>query len=104
MSIERLVEQIIDEAMQKGEFDDLPNKGKKLDLDGYFSVPEERRLEYSVLKNAGVLPVEAQTMGDLEALRKKLENCDNETEREQLKKEIQDKTLKLNITRDMKNR
>ena len=49
MFSEKLIEEIIREAMEKGEFDNLPGKGKPLDLDAYFATPEDVRLGYSVL-------------------------------------------------------
>ena len=54
---DKLVEQKIREAMKAGEFDDLEGKGRPINLDAYFSTPEELRAGYAVLKNAGVLRV-----------------------------------------------
>ena len=53
MSFDRIVEAIIKEAMERGEFDDLPGKGKPIDLTEYFETPEDVRMANSVLKNAG---------------------------------------------------
>src|SRR5215510_8852812 len=68
MFSEKLIEEIIREAMEKGEFDDLPGKGKPLDLDAYFATPEDVRLGYSVLKSAGCLPVEVELQNEIESL------------------------------------
>jgi hypothetical protein len=48
-----LVEQKLLEAVSRGEFDDLPGAGRPLDLDDDPLVPEELRLAYRILKNAG---------------------------------------------------
>jgi len=100
MFSEKLIEEIIREAMEKGEFDDLPGKGKPLDLDAYFATPEDVRLGYSVLKSAGCLPVEVELQNEIESLKARLGVCDDERERQSLRKEIEGKTLKLNLLMD----
>src|SRR5438445_35918 len=42
--------------MEAGEFDRLEGAGRPVNLDAYFSTPEELRAGYAVLKNAGVVP------------------------------------------------
>ena len=58
--IDQLAEQRILQAALKGELDDLPGAGKPLILDDEVSVPEELRVGYRLLKNAGYLPPELQ--------------------------------------------
>jgi hypothetical protein len=58
MAFERIAEQRIREAMQAGEFDNLPNAGTRIDLEGYFSLPEHLRMAWSVVKSANCLPAE----------------------------------------------
>jgi hypothetical protein len=100
MFSEKLIEEIIREAMEKGEFDDLPGKGKPLDLDSYFATPDDMRLGYSVLKSAGCLPIEVELQREIESLKARLGACDDERERQSLRKEIEGKTLKLNLLMD----
>jgi hypothetical protein len=50
----------IEEAMRKGEFDELPGKGQPLDLTEYFNTPSEDRMAFSILKSAGVVPLEVE--------------------------------------------
>jgi DnaJ homologue, subfamily C, member 28, conserved domain len=100
MFSEKLIEEKIREAMERGEFDDLPGKGKPLDLDAYFATPEDVRLGYSVLKSAGCLPVEVELQNEIESLKARLGVCDDERERQSLRKEIEAKTLKLNLLTD----
>jgi Domain of unknown function (DUF1992) len=100
MFSEKLIEEIIREAMEKGEFDDLPGRGKPLDLDAYFATPEDVRLGYSVLKSAGCVPVEVELQQEIESLRARLDVSDDERERQSLRKEIEGKTLKLNLLMD----
>ncbi len=97
MSFDKLVEEKIREAMTNGEFDNLPGKGKPIDLDAYFATPEDVRVAYSVLKSSGFVPEEAQLLRDVESLKEALENCPNDDEKTRIKKLIDDKMLKLNI-------
>ena len=68
-----LAEGRIEEAIARGEFDDLPGAGRPLELDDIDPLlPEELRLAYRILKNAGSAPAEAdETVGRAKA-RKKL--------------------------------
>ena len=50
MSLYQNAEENIKEAIANGEFDNLRGKGKPLDLDAYFAMPEHLRMGYSILK------------------------------------------------------
>ena len=66
-----LAEKAIQEAIARGELDALPGAGRPLELDDDALIPEELRLAYRILKNAGYVPAELQTLkeiGELEAL------------------------------------
>ena len=56
----RAAEARINEAVARGEFQELPGAGKPLPGEDLSAVPEELRAAYRVLKNAGYLPPEAQ--------------------------------------------
>ena len=60
-----LVEQRLSEAVSRGEFDALPGAGKPLALDDDPLVPEELRLAYRILKNAGFVPPEVQSLCEI---------------------------------------
>jgi DnaJ family protein C protein 28 len=53
---ESAIERQIREAMERGEFDHLPGAGKPLNLDENPYTPEDWRLAFKVLKDAGVAP------------------------------------------------
>lgn len=53
-----MAEEKIKEAIRGGEFDHLPGAGKPLPPDDMEGVPEELRMGYRLLKNAGILPEE----------------------------------------------
>jgi hypothetical protein len=53
-----IAEKRIRDAMDRGEFDDLPGAGRPLELNEDPLVPPEVRMAYRVLKNAGIVPAE----------------------------------------------
>jgi hypothetical protein len=94
---DKLVEQKIREAQAAGEFDRLEGAGRPVNLDAYFSTPEELRAGFAVLKNAGVLPEEAAVLKELNELGARIEDCRDEPERERLKREACDLKLKYDL-------
>ena len=66
--LEFLAEQRIAEAIANGELDDLPGAGRPLDLDDDALIPEELRLAHRILKNAGYIPPELETLNEIAQL------------------------------------
>jgi len=94
---QRLAEQRILEAQRNGEFDNLPGKGKPLELEDLSGVPEDLRIGYHVLKNAHVLPPEAELIKDIHTLEDLLKYVEDEGERRALAKSIQWKVIRLDM-------
>lgn len=97
MSIEKFIDDQISKAIDAGEFDNLPGKGKPVDLRAYFETPEDLRMAYSILKGNDFAPQEVEVLKEIDALRKRLESCSDEEERDRLKKEISDKKLAFDL-------
>ncbi|OBZ14288.1 molecular chaperone DnaJ [Bacillus sp. FJAT-27264] len=82
-----LAEQRIQEAMTRGEFQNLPGHGKPLEIEDLSGVPEDLRVSYKLMKNAGVLPeeltlrAECVTLEELLAVCRRSGNDDSEEER-----------------------
>ena len=55
---EKIVEERIKNAQKEGAFDNLEGTGKPLVFEDACQVPEDCRLAYKILKNAGFLPPE----------------------------------------------
>lgn len=70
-----LVEQKLAEAVSRGELDDLPGQGKPLDLDDDPLVPEDLRLAYRILKNAGFVPQEVKAANKLALIKARIERA-----------------------------
>lgn len=97
MSFDEIVEALIKEAQARGEFDDLPGNGKPIDLTEYFNTPEDVRVAQSMLKNAGMVPVEIDLMQDIVALKEALAATTDESEKDKIHKSLKEKQLKLNL-------
>ena len=66
--LEFIAEQRIAEAIAKGELDGLPGTGQPLHLEDDALIPEELRLAYRILKNAGYVPPEVETLNQIAQL------------------------------------
>ncbi len=97
MSFDKLVEKIIQEGIQNGEFDDLEGTGCRVDLDTYFSVPDDLRAGYSVLKNARIVPPEMELLKEVNELKARLDACEDAPMRTVLNQKLNDATLKYNL-------
>jgi len=94
-----IVEERILEAQKAGAFDNLPGKGKPLDLEDLRSVPEDLRAAYLVLKNAHVLPPEAELLKEIHSLEDLLKYIEDDGERKATLKSIQYKIIRLDLLR-----
>ncbi len=65
--LESLVEKKIREAMEEGEFDNLPGKGGPLDLTGNPFENPDMRIVHKLLRNAGFAPAWIEERKDIEA-------------------------------------
>ncbi|MFW5500614.1 MULTISPECIES: DnaJ family domain-containing protein [unclassified Maridesulfovibrio] len=79
--IAAIAESRIKEAERKGEFEDLPGKGKPLELEDDSMIPPELRMAYKALKNSGYLPPEMQLRKDIHSALDLLEYMEDEKER-----------------------
>ena len=95
--LQRIAEQRILEAQREGAFDNLPGRGKPLELEDLSWVPEDLRIGYHVLKNAHVLPPEVELLKDIHSLEDLLKHVEDETERRSLAKSIQWKMIRLDM-------
>jgi hypothetical protein len=68
LALELLAEKKIEEALSRGEFDHLPGAGRPLALDDDPLIPEELRVAYRILKNAGFVPPEVETLNEIAQL------------------------------------
>jgi DnaJ homologue, subfamily C, member 28, conserved domain len=83
MPFSRVAERRIREAVEQGEFENLPGAGKPLNLEEYFSTPEDLRMAFSLLKNANCAPAEVELLKEVSRLEHAIaETSDAVTKRE----------------------
>jgi hypothetical protein len=104
MWFDRIVEAIIQQAMERGEFDNLPGKGKPIDLTEYFETPEEVRLANSVLKNAGMTSREVDLLKEIAELKQILVAILDEKKRQEIERQIQQKHVEFNLLMERQKR
>ncbi|MBW1771481.1 MAG: DUF1992 domain-containing protein [Deltaproteobacteria bacterium] len=95
---QKIIEQRIKEANERGEFDDLPGQGEPLDLVDDSNVPEDLRLAYKILKNADCLPPELEAKKEIRQMEDLLDNIPDEKEKYKLMKKINYQIMKLNVS------
>jgi hypothetical protein len=96
---EKIAERHILEAIKKGEFENLPGAGKPLALEGDSNVPDDLRIAYKVLKNAGYVPPEVSLRKEIAKTEDLLAGTeDTKTKYRQLKK-LNFLIMKLNTLR-----
>lgn len=66
--LELIAERRIGEAVANGELDNLPGAGKPLELDDDALIPEDLRLAYRILRNAGLAPPELVQLNEIRRL------------------------------------
>ena len=97
--MERVAEERIREALQRGEFDNLPGQGKPLKLEDDRHVPEDLRLAYKILKNAACLPPEVELKKEIRTTEELLGAQTDEAEKYRLIKKLNYMVMKLNVMR-----
>ncbi len=95
-----IAERKIREAMARGEFANLSGAGQPLAMDEDLSgVPEEVRMAYKILKNAGFVPPEVELRKEIVSLREMLGQLEDDEQRRILRRQLDFKLLKLNMMR-----
>jgi hypothetical protein len=97
MSFEKAVEAIIREAQARGDFENLPGEGKPIDLTNYFNTPEDVRLAQSMLKNAGMVPVEIELLQEITVLKELLGGLVDGEQKSKYQKELREKELQFSM-------
>jgi hypothetical protein len=96
---EKIAERRIVEAIREGAFDDLPGAGKPLKLEDDSHLPEDLRIAYKILKNAGFVPPEVALQKEIATVEDVLAGMeDTKVKYRQLKK-LNFLITKLNMLR-----
>lgn len=96
---EELIEARIREALERGDFDNLPDAGRRLDLKEDPFIPEDMRMAYRILKNAGYIPPELELRKDISAVESEIANANDEPSRRRGLKKLELLTMKMDESR-----
>ena len=96
----KIAEERIRRAIEDGEFHNLPGSGKPLVLEDDTWIPEDMRLSYRILKNAGCIPPELEKRQDILNLRELLNTIDDNKERLKKLRELNLKIMEFNIMKE----
>jgi hypothetical protein len=95
----RIAERRIIEAMENGEFENLEGMGKPINLENETWIPEDLRMVYRILKNAGCIPPELELRNEVINMSALINTIDDNKERLKKIRELNFKILRLNIIR-----
>jgi len=98
-AIERIAEQRIREAEERGEFRNLSGAGQPLELDDDIGVPPELRVAYRILKNSGFVPPEIELRRDIANAETLLTQALSPADREKANSRLEFLLMKLAASR-----
>jgi hypothetical protein len=89
-------EERIKKALEEGEFDNLPGMGKSLSKDDMAGVPQELRMAYKLMKNAGFTEEENVLRQEMMTIETLLRKCADDEEKAELQGKLNEKLLRFN--------
>lgn len=96
---EKIVEERIKNAQQKGVFDNLSGAGRPLELEEDRHVPEELRLAHKILKNADCIPPEIELKRQIRQTQDLLSTMKDTAEKYHVLKKLNFLIMKMNSQR-----
>jgi hypothetical protein len=100
VAFDLLAERRIAEAIERGELDDLPGSGRPLDLGDDALIPEDLRMAWRILKNAGLVPPEVEALREIADLERCVDSLGNGELRGSALRKLELLRLRLAAARD----
>ena len=97
--LDKIADQRIREAIERGELDNLEGKGQPLKLEDDRHIPEDLRLAYKILKNANCLPQEVELRKEIRNAETLLAGIKDTQEKYRQMKKLNFLIMKLNMMR-----
>ena len=97
MSLEKILDEQIRNAIAEGKFDNLKGAGKPLNMDDYFATPEDIRAGYTLLKNNEFVPQEVELLREIGELKETIKNSPDGEAKKTLHKKLNEKQLALTM-------
>ncbi len=95
---DKIAEERIRQAMEHGEFDDLPGKGKPLEIEDDSHLPADLRMSYKILKNADCLPPELELRKEILSTQELLSGIQDTQEKYRQMQKLNYLIMKLNLS------
>jgi hypothetical protein len=95
--IARIAEAKIQDAIERGAFNELPGRGKPLRFEDMSGVPPHQRLGYKILRNAGVAPPEVELRREVYRLDREIATTRDPAALADLRRRRRDSDLSLAI-------
>ncbi len=101
MDLTVVIEMIIRQAVERGELQNLPGEGKPIELKGInpFETKEDRMMN-RLIAAAGELPLEVILLKEIEKLQQRLEECELDSEKQILKRQLGELKIKYEIQKE----
>jgi hypothetical protein len=90
--------------MSEGKFENLPGAGQPLNLEEYFSAPEDLRMAFSILKNANCAPVEVELLNEISQLEREIAQTKDAATRQSLQRALTNRQVELGIALEQRFR
>jgi len=98
---DKIADERIREAMEHGEFDNLPGKGKPLQLEDDGHIPADLRIAHKILKNADCLPPELELRKEIRNTEALLSGIQDTQEKYKQMQKLNYLIMKLNMKRQV---
>lgn len=96
---DKIADERIREAINRGEFENLSGKGQPLDLEDDSHLPADLRMAYKILKNADCLPPELELRKEIKTTEALLAGIKDTQEKYKQMKKLNYLIMKLNMVR-----
>jgi hypothetical protein len=97
--IDKVAEEKIKQALERGELQNLPGEGQPLQLDDDPHIPPELRAGYRLLKNAGFIPPEVSLRKEIAEVESLIQMAQGAEQKNNLCKKLNYLTMKLSQCR-----
>src|SRR5215208_6012045 len=93
----RIAEAKIQDGIERGDFDELPGRGKPLRFEDLSRIPPNLRMGYKILRNAGVVPPEVELRREVYRLDRQIATTNDPDALAELRRHRRDSDLSLAI-------
>lgn len=97
----KIIEERIRIAQERGDFEDLPGTGKPIRFEDNSHVPEDLRMAYKVMKNADFIPPEIELKKQIQSTQDLVAGMPDSGEKYRAMRKLNYLVLKLNAMRNV---